>query len=813
MASADTAKLIASLELKDQFSKTVNKALGGLATLDKRIDLTKSKAFQTGQHIGIGIQNVARIGLATVSAGAGIVAASLKLAGDFEAQLNTINTIARATPTELKGIGDGVRKISKDTGTGLADLTQGYYDLLSAGIKVADAQGVLTAANTLAIGGLSTTAESVDLLTTALNVYGGGAAAATRDADLFAKAIEQGKTTAADLAASFSQVGAIAKSSGIEIEELTASYGLLTASGTDAAEASTQIRSAIVALTKQTAPLEKLQKATGKNYLAIAGKQGLVAALEIMRKDAAKAGVPLIDLLGRVEGLNFVLATTGPNFAKYNAGLAAMGNATGTAAAQMAERQKGLNFQLTTLKASLKDAGITIGSALLPKLTPLVAKLKEFVNLNTDKIAKFGDSIAGLFTDENITKGVDALKGAFQIAKDAAPAIAGAARITGQALKIAVDAFTSLPRELQTILVAGLAINKLTGGVVTNLAGGLIEAVVRRLVSAVVNVNGAVVNVVGGVGGVPGVVGAAGKGGGVLGALGKLALGVTVIGITAEAAIAIGKPFADALPPELKGPNGLGWSDSQRAQMIAREQFAPQAVGGGATAGLVSAIGKGVASALAFRAGKTKDDIVDLVQLAKATNAYLNDGFQSMVRALKGAKGDAAIRAAVKQAVETVVTGRRGNATATERVLSELKAQLGKTHDPKTAAILKDAIRQVEHKLVGRQLVQKQLDKAGQIFRSSESTKDKIRDLTSIQKGLAHTSRSGQAKIEAYLEKVRAAAKEAGRQAAAATRDKDFSITIPVTSQAFTYINGRKFTGTVNRQYLLVRAGQAANPS
>ena len=45
-------------------------------------------------------------------------------------------------------------------GTPLEELTQGYYDLVSAGIKAKDAQNVLTQANKLAIGGLASTAET-----------------------------------------------------------------------------------------------------------------------------------------------------------------------------------------------------------------------------------------------------------------------------------------------------------------------------------------------------------------------------------------------------------------------------------------------------------------------------------------------------------------------------------------------------------------------------------------------------------------------------------------------------------------------------
>jgi TP901 family phage tail tape measure protein len=532
MALTDTARLIASLELDPRkFNK-------GLSAAEKRLGKAESTAYRAGQNIGLGIRNLARVGVVGATAIGGLSIASLKVAGDFEAQLNTINTIARETPKGLKAIGDSIRGIARATGTPLEELTQGYYDLLSAGIAASDAQKVLAASNRLAIGGLASTAETVDLLTTAINSYGFEAKSAGSIADVFAKAIERGKLTAADLAATFAQVAPIAKASGIGLREISAGFARLTASGVPAAEAATQMRSAIISLTRKNSDLKKLEKQTGRNYIALAGRKGLVVALEQLRKDADKAGVPLIDLLGRVEGLNFLLATTGPNLGAYNEDLAAMGDAAGTAAKQMAERQKGLNFQVGRLKALARDAGITIGSELLPKITPLFERFnKALADPKTQAaIRDLGTKIAALFSDKNIGEGIDALKGAFQIAKDAAPTIADAARISGEALKIAIDAFKTLPPEIQKLAIAGLAINKVTGGLVTTIAGGLISSVLKQLVSGVVNVKGAVVNVSGAVGpGVPG----GGKGGGIPGAVKTAATGAAALGASALGGLVI----------------------------------------------------------------------------------------------------------------------------------------------------------------------------------------------------------------------------------------------------------------------------------
>lgn len=443
--------------------------------------------------------------------------------------MNTINTVAGKTPVELEKIGQGIRSMARESGTSLAELTQGYYDLVSAGVDASQAQRVLASSNTLAIGGLATAAEGVDLITTALNSYGVAAkdqgAESERFADIFAKAVERGKVTAAELAASFAQVGPLASNMGIEIEELAAGYAQMTAKGIPAAEAATQMNAAMTAFLRKTGPLKKLEKQTGKNYQAIAGKKGLAAAYEQLGIDAEKAGVPLIELVGRKEALAFALANTGDAMDGYNKNLEAMTNADGTAARQMGERQKGLNFQLDKLKANLIDAGIVIGSKLIPKLVPLAAKFTDLLTSNSGNIDKFGDELANAFDKvmDFATKIPWGTVGA---------GLKTAAEWSGKL----VDAFLRMPAEVQTTIIALAGLNKLSGGavggIVSQLGAGLIKGVLG-MNAGVVNINAGVVN---GGGGLPGggAAPAGGKAGTVLKALGALTVIGTGIVLTAD---------------------------------------------------------------------------------------------------------------------------------------------------------------------------------------------------------------------------------------------------------------------------------------
>jgi len=179
---------------------------------------------------------------------------------------------------------------------------------------------------------------------------------------------------------------------------------------------------------------------------------------------------------------------------------------------------------------SIEDLQRALAEALLPTLGNIADEMSTFLQDPAVKagIKDLGKDIAGLFSKENIRKGADVLGGFLRAAKDAAPAIGAAAKAAGAVIGTAVKLFNSLPPEIQSLAIGGLAVNKLTGGLVTNLAGGLISSVLKQLVSGVVNVNGGVVNVVGGGAGVvPG--GGGGKLGGVAGLLKVAVVGAVVV--------------------------------------------------------------------------------------------------------------------------------------------------------------------------------------------------------------------------------------------------------------------------------------------
>jgi TP901 family phage tail tape measure protein len=356
-----------------------------LAKSEAELRAFSGTATTHGAHAAGGLHTVgvAALGVAGLVGVMGV--ASIKAAADFQEQMGIINTIAHQTPQELDQTGQAIRRLSTESGTGLSDLTQGFYDLLSAGVPATKAMDVLRQANTLAIGGLATTAQTVDLITTAINSYQlntKGAAVAT---DQFALAVQDGKVTADQIASTFADVAPLGHQMGIGIDEISASYAVLTARGVPASESMTQMNRAMLELMKPSADLAELQQKTGLNFEDIARDKGLVVSLQTMREAAAANGMEFgQNLLPRIEGLKFALATTGPNFQTYADELVKMHHATGTAAAQAAERMQTFDRQAAILGNSLQSLMIGIGTAFLPGLTSIVSSVAGAVQSFSD---------------------------------------------------------------------------------------------------------------------------------------------------------------------------------------------------------------------------------------------------------------------------------------------------------------------------------------------------------------------------------------------------------------------------------------------
>ncbi len=126
--------------------------------------------------------------------------------------------------------------------------------------------------------------------------------------------------------------------------------------------------------------------------------------------------------------------------------------------------------------------------------------------------------------------------------------IADAMKLAGAGAKAALEVFTAMPPWVQTAILTGWGLNKLSGGALTGIVGELGKGLIKGVLgmnAGVVNINAGVVN---GGGGLPGP--AAGGGGGVLGTAARMVIPVAIASITVAAA----KVLGDMIDPNASRP-------------------------------------------------------------------------------------------------------------------------------------------------------------------------------------------------------------------------------------------------------------------
>jgi hypothetical protein len=170
---------------------------------------------------------------------------------------------------------------------------------------------------------------------------------------------------------------------------------------------------------------------------------------------------------------------------------------------------------LSVLADVTEDAQRALGEGFLPVIERVSDILgKEIAKPSTLKaIREFGTGIAG---------GLDVVIDVAQ--KLPWSTIGDSLRIAGSGARAVLDAFLGLPPWVQTAVITGWGLNKLTGGAL----GGVIGELGKGLVKGVLGMNAGVVNIKAGV--VNGAGGGVGGATGGRGLMGKLGTGLSVLG-------------------------------------------------------------------------------------------------------------------------------------------------------------------------------------------------------------------------------------------------------------------------------------------
>ena len=379
MADQVVSSVSVDFNAKDGVTGTINRMRGQFKHLRKDIDGTSAKFKQLGSSaMAVGKQMSMKMTLPLVAAGG----AAFKMASDFESSMTKIQSLVGRSEEEVQGLTRSVLKLSGETARAPQELADAMFFITSAGIEGADAASVLEASAKAAAVGLGEAATIADLATSARNAYGKENLGASDATDVMVAAVREGKLEASELAGSMGRVLPVASAMGVSFNEVGAAFAALSRTGTNAAEAATQVRGIMTSLLKPTQQAEEALTEMGLSSEGLRTQikdEGLLSTLQTLATEFDGNAAASASVFGNVRALSGVMDLMGKNVAGTEAIFASMNNTLGATDKAFAVTAETTEFKMNQAIADFKVAMIAVGQEIIPVVLPIIQKMSEFI--------------------------------------------------------------------------------------------------------------------------------------------------------------------------------------------------------------------------------------------------------------------------------------------------------------------------------------------------------------------------------------------------------------------------------------------------
>lgn len=321
--------------------------------------------------------------LSTAAAAIGI--AAVKTTADFDSSMSKVAAISGATGEEFDALRDKAREMGAQTKFSAKEAADAFTYMAMAGWKSEDMmEGIEGIMNLAAADGLDLATTS-DIVTDALTAMGLTAADSSHFADVLAAASTNANTNVALMGETFKYAAPLAGALGFTIEDLAVATGLMANSGIKGSQAGTALRGWLTRLSKPTKESSAAMEALG---ISMTDSNGNMKTLMQIIEETRDAFSGLTEdekamyaaMLAGQNGMSGMLAIINATEGDLKKLAKATKNADGTAKKMAETMQNNLNGQVTILKSSLQEAGISIGDALIPKIREGIKAVQDFTN-------------------------------------------------------------------------------------------------------------------------------------------------------------------------------------------------------------------------------------------------------------------------------------------------------------------------------------------------------------------------------------------------------------------------------------------------
>lgn len=322
------------------------------------------------------------IGISAATAFASAAKSSYDFEKEFRKNMLEVATISTQVTDDMTGFMNRVMAITQEIPIKAPEAAKALYQIVSAGHDGADGMHILEISARSAIGGMTDAATASDAITTLINAYKLSASDAEKVSDQLFTTARLGKTTFGELGQSIAQVAPIAASYGVEMDQVLAAVATLTKSGTPTAQAMTQIRAAIIGVSK---------------YLGdgVFNAMTFQEAMDKIAKEANGSESALRGMITEVEAVNGVLGMTGIKAQDAAADLKAMNDSAGSTEAAFELMMNDVDKQMILLSNNIQAALRPMGQAILKEVSEVATAFNEaFENGDAERVIKsLGDLV------------------------------------------------------------------------------------------------------------------------------------------------------------------------------------------------------------------------------------------------------------------------------------------------------------------------------------------------------------------------------------------------------------------------------------
>lgn len=468
MAVGETARLVAELDLKDNFSRGIGTALGSLGRMQSGLG---RMARGTGQ-VASGLD---RLGTRAAIAAAGGLAAVVKTSADFELHFAGIRKTVDGSEADFAKLEDQLRGMARRIPVSFEDLA----DIGAAGGALGIAkEDLLDFTDVVARLAVSTNLSS-DQASTALGQLGNVLHLRGQDFRDFADSLvnlgNKGASTEQQIVDVAARFGAAGNAAGLSKEEILGLSSAVASMGIQTEAAGSSLSRIFNSVATNIGTSSAKAEAFA-DTLGLSAKQ----FHDAWQKDAVGTFEDFLKQLNKLDQFEAakVLKSIGVTNTRDVAAVRLMAQNYGFVADQIkvakdahgALNKESQQFfdtasgQWKTLINIFRDSAATIGDEVLPVTKDLIKQLSTFLNTPEmrARLKEFGQNLAGGIKDVVHTLQTTDFSGLIEGMKTA-----------GEVAKTAFGIFRSLPPQVQALAISAIALNKVSGGAVGSIAKGL----------------------------------------------------------------------------------------------------------------------------------------------------------------------------------------------------------------------------------------------------------------------------------------------------------------------------------------------------